>query len=329
LTPEFGTVSVIIPTWNRADLLSTILANVREQTYPIEQTIVVDNGSTDGSALIAEEFGAFVIRLPDNQGFAAAVNRGLQVAATTWVAIFNNDLTVPSTWISTIVGEATRTGASFGTGKLLSAQAPGRIDGTYDLLSRAGTSWRRGHGRADGPRWNRPCVIQFASFTAILLSSAAVAEVGYLDERFESYMEDIDWCLRCAAAGRSGRYIPSATALHIGSATLGAWQKATAYLISRNQILIYKKHLRSGRLWPVLVGQLLWCLLALRHGAGFVAVRAKIDGLRQFAAEDTNACGEWIRGAVEESEQQILEVQRQTGFDTYWRLYFALTRQPK
>jgi GT2 family glycosyltransferase len=290
--------------------------------------VVVDNGSTDDSAAVAHRLGAVVIRLPENRGFAAAVNEGLRTASTEWVAVINNDVRLPPTWISTVVQDTARSRASFGTGKLLSAKDTRRIDGTYDLVSRAGTAWRCGSGRTDGQEWNHPCVIQFTSFTAVLLSGAAIAEIGYLDERFESYLEDVDWCLRCSARGRTGRYVPSAVAVHAGSATLGAWQKATAYLISRNQIFIYKKHLRGGYRWPAVVGQLLWCLLALRNGAGWDAVRGKIDGLRQFAAEATAACGsERIRAAVEQSEQQILEVQRQTGFDTYWRLYFSLSRK--
>jgi GT2 family glycosyltransferase len=328
LSPEFGTVSVVIPTWNRQDLLAEVLADVRNQTYHIETTFVVDNGSTDDSAAIADRFGAVVIRLPENRGFAAAVNEGLRTASTEWVAVINNDVRLPPTWISTTVEEVARSRASFGTGKLLSAKDTGRIDGTYDLVSRAGTSWRCGSGRKDGAEWNRPCVIQFTSFTAVLLSVAAVAEIGLLDERFESYLEDVDWCFRCAARGRTGRYVPSAVAVHAGSATLGAWQKATTHLISRNQIFIYKKHLRGWYRWPALAGQLLWCLLAFRNGTGWDAIQGKMDGLRQFAAEATAACAsERIRAAVERSEQQILEVQRQTGFDTYWRLYFSLTRK--
>jgi GT2 family glycosyltransferase len=141
----------------------------------------------------------------------------------------------------------------------------------------------------------------------VLLSAAAVAEIGFLDERFESYLEDVDWCLRCASKGRTGRYVPSAVAVHAGSATLGAWQKGTAHLISRNQIFIYKKHLRGWYRWPALVGQLLWCLLAFRNGAGWNAIRGKIDGLRQFAVEATAACGsQRIRAAVEQTASDWL-----------------------
>jgi GT2 family glycosyltransferase len=326
LISSFGTVSVIIPTWNRADLLTRVLCDVGQQNYPIDQIIVVDNGSSDDSAAVAGRAGATVIRLSRNHGFAAAVNCGLRASSTDWVAILNNDTVIPPTWISTLVEEGSRTDSAFVTGKLLSAGDPGRIDGTFDLVSRAGATWRCGHGRQDGPFWDDPYVIQFTSLTAAVLKRSVIDEIGYLDERFESYLEDMDWCLRCAANGRTGRYVPSAIALHLGSATLGAWQKATAYLISRNQILLYRKHLRGMGAWPPLVGQLLWCVMAFRHRVGLAAVRGKLDGLRQFGAQPTESseCG-LIRAAVRQSEQTIYQVQRQTGFDTYWRLYFYLT----
>ena len=51
-------VAAVVPHWNRRDLLQTLLANLREQTRPFDEIIVVDNGSTDDSAAVAERAGA-------------------------------------------------------------------------------------------------------------------------------------------------------------------------------------------------------------------------------------------------------------------------------
>jgi GT2 family glycosyltransferase len=325
LTPEFGTVTAVIPTWNRADLLTRILEDLRQQTYPIQQIVVVDNGSTDDSAAIAEAAGALTIRLPSNLGFAAAVNRGWALSSTEWIAVLNNDVKLPPNWLSTVVEQARQQGASFATGKLLDSKNRDRIDGTFDLVSLAGATWRCGNGRRDGPEWSFPQRIQFAPFTAVLLCRSALSDVGYLDERFGSYLEDVDWGFRCAAQGLTGVYVPAAVAFHTGSATLGAWRKATVRLISRNQMLIYCKHLRGGKRWPAAVGQLLWLLLAFRRGTGLAAIQGKIDAYRNYAAWSSQENDhEAVRIAVEESERTILRIQRQTGFDTYWRLYFRL-----
>ena len=62
------TVSAIIPTWNRADLLQSILTNLQEQTQPPNQVIVVDNGSTDETKLVMEKFNVEPIELSSNHG---------------------------------------------------------------------------------------------------------------------------------------------------------------------------------------------------------------------------------------------------------------------
>jgi len=61
----------------------------------------------------------------------------------------------------------------------------------------------------------------------------------------------------------------------------------------------------------------------LRHGAFLAFLRGKLDGLRQFRAA-RDGSGD-VRHILAESEQTLLALQRRTGFDWYWRLYFALT----
>src|ERR1044071_1990751 len=96
-------VTAVIPTWNRRDLLSTLLQNLRAQVRPFDEIIVVDNGSLDDSADLALAAGARVLRLGRNLGFAAAVNRGLGAAHAEWVAILNNDVTLDPDWLAKLL----------------------------------------------------------------------------------------------------------------------------------------------------------------------------------------------------------------------------------
>jgi GT2 family glycosyltransferase len=160
-------------------------------------------------------------------------------------------------------------------------------------------------------------------------------QVGLLDERFESYLEDVDFGLRCAEAGLGGLYVPAAVAYHQGSATLGRWHSDTVRRIARNQLFIVAKHyppnwiLRYG--WPVFIAQTLWGLVALRHGALVSYLRGKVEGLRQFREARGKHCaspaadGIPFSAILEHSEKEIREIQQAAGFDLYWRLYFALT----
>jgi GT2 family glycosyltransferase len=320
-----ATVSAVIPHWNRAALLANVLAGLAAQTHPLETVIVVDNGSTDPSPQVAQQAGAQVIRLPRNEGFARAVNIGVGACTSDWILIVNNDVSFGPEWLAILLEAASEAQAPFAIGKLTSASDPATIDGTWDAVCRGAVAWRCGNGRPDGPLWNEPRSTPFLPLTAALVRRDLFAELGPLDETFESYLEDVDFGLRCAAAGRCGIYVPQACARHAGSATLGAWHKATVRRLARNQVLLVRKHFRGAPLWPVLAAQLLWGLLALRHGTGWAWLQGKWEGSR---FPPPSEAGQWsrIQATVEKSEAEILQLQRFTGFDWYWRMYFALVR---
>ena len=77
-------VTVVVPNWNRRDLLLELLGDLRDQSQPVEEVLVVDNGSTDGSAEAAQASGARVLRMDTNAGFSRAVNCGIRAAGTPW-----------------------------------------------------------------------------------------------------------------------------------------------------------------------------------------------------------------------------------------------------
>jgi GT2 family glycosyltransferase len=318
-------VAAVVPHWNRKDLLHTLLANLGEQTRPFDEIIVVDNGSTDDSAAVAERAGVKVVRLERNLGFAAAVNRGIESSTADWVAILNNDVTLAPDWLATLVAAAGSEQAWFATGKTLSANDRNRIDGTFDAISLGACACRCGSGRPDGPFWNRPRRIRMAPMTAALFQRRLFEEIGSLDEGFESYLEDVDFGIRCAIQERWGVYVPTAIAYHQGSSTWGQWNKYSVRLIARNQLLLTAKHFGGLSRWPIVAGQLLWGLVALRHGCAGAYLQGKMAGM--WVARSIPAQGlasENIQAFIGESEKTILEVQRQTGFDSYWRAYFWL-----
>jgi hypothetical protein len=157
------------------------------------------------------------------------------------------------------------------------------------------------------------------------------SRVGLLEESFESYLEDVDFGLRCAAQQLTGLYVPTAVAWHRGSATLGRWHPETVRRISRNQILLLARHYPSRLLlrcgWPIAVAQCLWGALAFRHGAGLAWIRGKWEGLRRFPAA-RNSCYPFDSALLQHlqaNETTIRNVQEATGFDRYWKLYFRLT----
>lgn len=323
-------VSIIIPSWNRADLLESVLKSVGEQTYPRREVIVVDNGSSDGSGVVAAATGARVIRLEENRGFAEAVNQGIRAAAGEWLLLLNNDVTLQSDYIERLVESATLEGCAFATGKILMSDSAGVLEGSFDLVSRGGYAWRCGYGRPDAPVWSQARRIRWAPMTAALFHRGVFDFLGLLDVTYRSYYEDVDFGLRCAKAGLWGLYDPAAVVHHVGSATLGRRSARVYFWSARNQLLLLAKHydaataLRAA--WPVVIGQLLALLAGAKHGHFLASLAGKAAALgpaaRALMVAKTG--GPEAYRVLDESEGEIKALQESLGFDLYWRVYFRL-----
>ena len=260
-----ASITAVIPVHNRADLLAQLLDSIAAQTVPFTEIIVVDNASTDSAATLAQARGCTVIQLPRNQGFASAVNTGWRAANSQWIAILNSDVTLDPHWLERLLHAGAD--SSFATGTIFNATDRQAIDGTYDLLSRSGCAWRAGYGdrslRPDAGTHSSP--IALAPGTACLFRRDVLERLNGFDEEFGSYLEDVDLGLRCVREGYGGVYVPGALAWHHGSATFGRWNSRVVRLMSRNQLLLIRRHydrdLFRRCFWPIVAGQMLWGLI--------------------------------------------------------------------
>lgn len=324
-------VTAIVPVWNRVDLLEKLLASLRTQTQPPDDVVIVDNGAGGACIDLAQRHGARHLPMGSNRGFAAAVNCGIREARTEAVAILNDDVELDPHWLRRLSAALDDPRVWFACGKLLDARTPQRIDGLFDAVCRGGTAYRAGHGRPDGPQYSAPRPIAMASATAALFRTELFTRLGPFDEGFVSYLEDVDFGLRCATAGFAGCYVPDAVGWHRGSATLGRWHADVVRAIARNQIVLVAKHYPPPLLWRlgwcIFVAQALWGLVAVRHGAAWPWLQGMAQGLRRAAqvrcppGESAGA----LHRALTEGERDILRLQRENGFDGYWRLYSFLT----
>ncbi len=242
--------------------------------------------------------------------------------------MLNNDVSLEPNWLAELMAKLQTSQFWFAVGKLLDARHRDRLDGSFDAVCRGLCAWRCGQGRLDSPVWNQPREIQFAPFTAAVFRAQLFERVGLLDEDFESYLEDVDFGIRCATAGLTGIYLPQAVAYHQGSATLGPWHPEKVRKIARNQLLLVAKHYPPKWIlrycWPIFVAQLLWGFVALRHGTLTAYLAGKQEGLWSLR----RAKGKFqsnLPAILAHSEQEIRELQRKTGFDLYWKVYYALT----
>ena len=99
-------LSVIIPNWNGKRFLQECLDSLKDQTYSHFETILVDNGSTDGSAdFVQQRYGDFVrtIRNEINLGFAGGNNVGIRNAKGDYIVLLNNDTWADPHWLEELV----------------------------------------------------------------------------------------------------------------------------------------------------------------------------------------------------------------------------------
>jgi GT2 family glycosyltransferase len=260
-------ISVIVVNWNRRELLRACLESLARQRGVDFETIVVDNGSADDSAGMAErEFGAQVIRNRENRGFCAANNQGIAAAKGELIALLNNDAEADPAWLAALAGAFSRApDIGMAASKILDYDDPRRIDKAGHLIWPDGQNRGRGTGALDAGQYDREEEVIWPDGCAAMYRAAMIAEIGGFDEDFFAYGDDAELGLRARIAGWRCLYVPAAVVRHHRGSTLGRGSSKRMALIERNRVLL------ACKLFP---GSLLWLnpvFYAVRLGAGLLA----------------------------------------------------------
>ncbi len=279
-------VSVVIPVWNGRRWLEGCLGSLDSQTLAPAQTIVVDNGSRDGSAEYARRLApaATVVALAQNTGFARAANLGIEAADGELVALLNTDVVLAPDFIERMSSALV---ADPGTGsvacKLLQLDRPGVIYDAGDVLRRDGACEQRGRFTADDGRFDEPGEVFGACAGAAMYRRIAVRAVGGFDERYFAYLEDVDLALRLRLAGWGCRYEP-VVAWHAGEGSSHQLAGGHRRLVERNTLVLVAKAFPPRWLPLVAYRQLGWLWHAFREGTALDFARGMGQGLRMLPA---------------------------------------------
>jgi len=217
-----SSVSVVIPNWNGKQFLPSCLDSLRNQAYREFETILVDNGSDDGSVeFVREQFPEVkVIRLAENTGFARAVNAGIRTSEGELVAVLNNDTEASPEWLGELVACIERhPPAAAATSKMLDGRNPHLLDDAGDMMTRYFRAYQRGRGEQDAGQYDEEVQVFGASGGASLWRAKVLRELGSFDEDLFAYYEDVDLSFRARLAGYECWYAPRAVVLHHGGGT--------------------------------------------------------------------------------------------------------------
>lgn len=237
-------VSVVIPNFNGISFIEACLLSLRRQTYPGFETIVVDNGSTDGSCELVEERFPEVrlVALPENLGFCRAVNEGILASDSPYVILLNNDTEAEPDFVRELLIDIKRRKRAFScAAKMLNMYQRDLIDDAGNYYNALGWAFAAGKGQ-DEKKYDRPRRIFASCGGAVIYRREFLNVTGLFDEEHFAYLEDMDIAYRANILGYQNWFCPGARVYHAGSGTSGSrYNLFKVRYSSRNNIyLIYK-----------------------------------------------------------------------------------------
>ncbi|MCR4705670.1 MAG: glycosyltransferase family 2 protein [Lachnospiraceae bacterium] len=234
--------TVVIPNYNGIEYIEGCLRTMPEDV-PV---IVVDNGSTDGSAAIVQEKFPEVtlLRFAENRGFPAAVNAGIKAAGTPYVFLLNNDTTIRPDTITELEKVLDQDADVFSaSAKMISMYHPDRMDGAGDRYTLLGWAYARGK---DAPvsSYTKNCRVFSSCAGAALYRTEVLKEIGLFDENHFAYLEDLDVGYRAQIRGFHNVFAADAVVFHAGSASSGSRHNPfKVTLSSQNSVYVAYKNM--------------------------------------------------------------------------------------
>jgi hypothetical protein len=310
-------VAAILVNWNGFEDSIAALQSLQSARPAPGLVVVVDNGSTDGSAqriacwararglsctlvhptdqpagshhdVRPWPAGIVLVTNPRNSGFGAGVNLGIRVATTlhplSYILLLNNDATVAPDFLSPLLRELADPQVAAATGLIYYADRPGELWYAGGRLD----PWRALGVHQRGPAPQGPQDVEFITGCFAAIKADLLEQIGLLPEQYFLYSEDVEMCLRLRRAGYRLRLSPRAVAYHKVNAATGHWRESplVAYLHNRNRFWFVRRNLRGleralaiAWLLPTRIGR---AMAELGRGRLRVAghiVRGTVDGL--------------------------------------------------
>ena len=279
-------ISVVIVNYNGKKFLDGCLSSLDRQTCRDFEVILVDNGSSDGSAAYVRERypSVILVETGKNLGFAGGTNAGIRVARGEFIFTLNNDTIADPHLLEEIV-RSMQLDSRVGMCAAKMIFPDGRIASTGICISRSGAAWNRGGGEEpDHGQFDVEKEVFGPCAGAALYRRSMLDETGHFDEDFFLFMEDVDLAFRARLSGWTCIYVPMARVVHIHGGTAVPESDIAVYYGNRNLMWYVVKNFPKSLLIEYLpwimgrnVGVIPYYLL---KGRGLSIFRAEIDMLK-------------------------------------------------
>ena len=260
-------IAIIIINWKKYDLTLNCIHSVLKSSYKNFKIILIDNEAQNSFPdEINKSDQIKIIKNENNEGFSKANNQGIKYSIKhgfDYVLLLNNDTLIKNDLIDSLIQQSSTLNQKIIQPLILNYDgskiwsAGGKINnffGTFETLKK-GKSFKNFKSDKNLTEWFTGC--------CVLIKLEIFNHVGYFDERFFAYYEDVDYSIRLKKMGYSIALMTNSYLQHYESASSKSMNKIEGnlspyvhYLNIRNHILLLKKHSKSFNLIGVLLYQL-------------------------------------------------------------------------
>ncbi|MBP2027133.1 GT2 family glycosyltransferase [Acetoanaerobium pronyense] len=268
-------VSIVIPNYNGKHFLEKCLDSIENQSYKDIETIIIDNASDDGSVdFLRDRYPKVKLTIMDtNTGFSGAVNEGIKSSRGEFVFLLNNDTEIDESCVENLVNAINKDNKIFSVNaKMIQFNNRDLLDDAGDEYNSFGWAFKRGFNQNIGTN-KVPRRVFSCCAGASLYRKEVFNHIGYFDELFFAYLEDVDIGFRANCYGYKNYFCPDAIVYHIISGTTG--NKKTEFktkLSARNNVYLLYKNLPLLliliNLPFLIIGALIKSVFFSKHGLG-------------------------------------------------------------
>lgn len=252
-------ISIVMVNWNGKDDTVVALSSLKKMDkYGNDASvIVVDNGSTNDSvsAITKSHPWVTLIETGKNLGFTGGNNIGMKAAikeGADFVWLLNNDIIAHKSALS-ILDVFDKNNIGLAGSKIYFAPGKEYHNGRYSKSERGKVFWyagglvdwdnmyasHRGVDEVDEGQYDKVEETSFITGCSMMIKREVIEKIGYLDDKFYLYLEDLDFCLRAKHAGYKRMYVPSSVIWHVNAGSSGGpGNPMHDYYLTRNRLLV-------------------------------------------------------------------------------------------
>lgn len=248
-------ISIIIVTYNSANVIGNCLDSIATHSTGMHvETLVIDNDSTDGTpALVQQDYPwARLISGHGNVGFAQGNNIGFTQAQGRYLFMLNPDTEIHPGALQALLTYADahlQVGmiaphVVYPDGRLQhnTFHFPDYAQAFYGFFEKLVPLDSPQNGRYLPTEYNHERETEHILGAAVFIRREVYEQLGGMDEAYQLYFEETDWCYRIRRAGWQIRYTPTATIMHISAHTTSKNPERSSILFARSQAYFYRKN---------------------------------------------------------------------------------------